>query len=302
MAQYMNENEGTIEAHQWFRNGDHPDDKVGEWAEDQLGGRYMRQEGAVVQFFRHPDLPGDERHDKCGKTWHDHGWIDQGPDGITVCPGDYVHDLNHIHVRIGRADFESVFKLDLEELERRILALLPPLGRKPHYPDFGYMLPQSEIAYADVGEMRDSAIDRLTRGADSFTFEKYTVAPRERFLPSVDGLLDDLQQYAWDNEATDAVEFDCGDAVKALAGALVQRMGDDGTGWMTGDLVSEHTVTLEGDQLMLDGRAWGAPIQEALVRGGPVTQEKALLAAKRMVDGELVDVEIPTAHDRDGGR
>lgn len=302
MAQYMNENEGTIEAHQWFRNGDHPDDKVGEWAEDQLGGRYMRQEGAVVQFFRHPDLPGDERHDKCGKTWHDHGWIDQGPDGITVCPGDYVHDLNHIHICIGRGDFESNFRLDHSALTERILALLPPLEHLRDYPLFGYMMPMSEVAYDSVQYMRRFAIDRLTNGADTFEFEKYTVCPREGHLPDADYLCQIAEEHACENEATECVEYGRSLSVLALAATLLGRMSDEGSGWMTGELVSTHTVTLSGDQLLLDGRAWGAPIQEALVRGGPVTREMRTLSVKRMVDGELVDVEIPTAHDRDGGR
>lgn len=302
MARYVNENGGSIEAHQWFRNGDHPLDLVGQWADDPLGGRYMRQEGDVVQFFQHPDHDGEDRCNDCGRKWDDHGWIDQGPDGITVCPGDYIHDLDYIHVRIGRADFESVFKLEAEELTRRILALLPPLERPPTYPDFGYMVPMSEVAYDNVQEMRDRAIDCLTNGADAFEFEECTVQPRVGFLPDVDYLCQIAEEHAYENEATECVEYGRSPGVLALAAALLGRMSDEGSGWMTGELVSTHTVTLEGDQLLLDGRAWGAPIQEALVRGGPVTREMRTLSVKRMVDGELVDVEIPTAHDRDGGR
>lgn len=40
-------------------------------------------------FFRHPDFHGTHTHEKCGYTWHDHGWIDGtyvGGDGVTVCP------------------------------------------------------------------------------------------------------------------------------------------------------------------------------------------------------------------------
>lgn len=302
MARYVNENGGSIEAHQWFRNGDHPGDLVGMLVDDPMGGKYEKIEGAVVQFFQHPDHDGEDRCNNCGRKWSDHGWIDQGPDGITVCPGDYIHDLDYIHVRIGRADFESIFKLDMEELERRILALLPPLERKPDYPDFGYMPPQSEVAYDSVQYMRDQAIDRLTNGADTFEFEKYTVCPREGHLPDADYLCQIAEEHACENEATECVEYGRSPSVLALAAALLGRMSDEGSGWMTGELVSTHTVTLEGDQLLLDRRFWGAPIQEALVRGGPVTREMRTLSVKRMVDGELVDVEIPTAHDRDGGR
>ena len=31
MARYVNENGGSIEAHQWFRNGDHPGDRPRAW-------------------------------------------------------------------------------------------------------------------------------------------------------------------------------------------------------------------------------------------------------------------------------
>lgn len=87
---------GTRRPVQWWRNGDHPADAVGELADDPIGGgQYRRVEGVVVRFYRHPWTPGDGIHSNpddhpCGRTWHDHGWIDQGPDGITVCPGDYV--------------------------------------------------------------------------------------------------------------------------------------------------------------------------------------------------------------------
>jgi hypothetical protein len=69
-----------IVAHQWFRNGDHPDD---ESAQD---------EGKVVRYFRRPEpeYAGDVIHDICGRTWHEHGWIDTLEGGHTVCPGDWV--------------------------------------------------------------------------------------------------------------------------------------------------------------------------------------------------------------------
>jgi hypothetical protein len=86
-----------IEATQWFKNGDHPDDHVGEtlhdpWARHGQGDDYERLEGAVVRFFRHPDpmFAGDKIHDACGRTWHDHGWIDDLEGGHNVCPGDWI--------------------------------------------------------------------------------------------------------------------------------------------------------------------------------------------------------------------
>lgn len=80
----------TIEAHQWFKNGDHPEDGVGEMQTDPAGSTYERLEGAVVRFFRHPDVPGDKACEHCGVIMHNHGWIDTLEGGHIVCPGDYV--------------------------------------------------------------------------------------------------------------------------------------------------------------------------------------------------------------------
>jgi hypothetical protein len=82
-----------IDLIQWWKNGDHPEDGVGEVVDDPgyPGKTYTRQEGTVVRYFRHPDFRGDDVDPACGKRWHDHGWIDNGGDGITVHPGDYVY-------------------------------------------------------------------------------------------------------------------------------------------------------------------------------------------------------------------
>jgi len=79
-----------VDAHQWFKNGDHPDDHVGEQVRDPLTDTYYRRlEGKVVRWFRHPNVPGDEMH-KCGHTMHYHGWIDDFEGGHNVCPGDWI--------------------------------------------------------------------------------------------------------------------------------------------------------------------------------------------------------------------
>lgn len=88
-----------VEAVQWFKNGDHPRDyepptsyfssasrKI--WWDAQRG----QKEGGVVRYFRQPAVPG-ERVCRCGRTMHDHGWIDEGETGITVCPGDFIVDV-----------------------------------------------------------------------------------------------------------------------------------------------------------------------------------------------------------------
>lgn len=84
----------------WWRNGDHPDDHVGEQVEDPLnpGTFYTRLEGAHVRFWRLPRTgTGSELCVTCGLPMDDHGWIDDGSldsnglsKGITVHPGDWI--------------------------------------------------------------------------------------------------------------------------------------------------------------------------------------------------------------------
>lgn len=78
----------------WEKNGDHPDDRVGEDVPDPMtGGTYKRIEGAFVRFYRNPSTPGDLVHMPCGRTWHDHGWIDRF--NTDVCPGSYIVQSLH---------------------------------------------------------------------------------------------------------------------------------------------------------------------------------------------------------------
>jgi hypothetical protein len=102
-----------VDAVQWWKNGDHPHDRVGEQELDvgalaeqhpeifdnpdgmvgpvpEDAPTYERLEGAVVRFFRHPDFPGDAVHKRCGRTWDEHGWIDEQLCQHSVCPGDWV--------------------------------------------------------------------------------------------------------------------------------------------------------------------------------------------------------------------
>lgn len=83
----------VVEAVQWFKNGDHPEDQVGELRPDPMtGGTYKRLEGEVVRYFRRPEpeYAGGKVHEPCGRTWHDHGWIDTLEGGHAVCPGDWI--------------------------------------------------------------------------------------------------------------------------------------------------------------------------------------------------------------------
>lgn len=43
-------------------------------------------ERVKVQPFRHPWIKGTDTDPECGRTWRDHGWIDRGDHGFTVCP------------------------------------------------------------------------------------------------------------------------------------------------------------------------------------------------------------------------
>ena len=79
----------VIEATQWFKNGDHPEDGDDKYF-DSVTGKPFRGEGLVVKYFRHPDVPGDIRCRHCLIAMHDHGWIDTLEGGHNICPGDWI--------------------------------------------------------------------------------------------------------------------------------------------------------------------------------------------------------------------
>ena len=81
----------VIEATQWFKNGDHPQDKATEMF-DYPNGQIpaVVREGEVVRYFRHPEVSGDKNCKHCGVIMHHHGWIDTLEGGHIVCPGDWV--------------------------------------------------------------------------------------------------------------------------------------------------------------------------------------------------------------------
>lgn len=77
----------VIEATQWFKNGDHPEDRFspeGVIPEDW--------EGRVVRYFRRPGFSGESLCGlfSCQKRINDHGWIDALEGGHIVCPGDWI--------------------------------------------------------------------------------------------------------------------------------------------------------------------------------------------------------------------
>ena len=78
----------TIEATQWFKNGDHPLDGSERFTEGEFKGELY--EGKVVRYFRHPQIRGDLTCLKCNHIMHNHG-IDETLEGaMRVCPGDWI--------------------------------------------------------------------------------------------------------------------------------------------------------------------------------------------------------------------
>jgi hypothetical protein len=78
----------VIEAHRWFKNGDHPHD----FSDRDNADGAMRREGLVVRRFRRPDVPGEKLcwHANCQRPMNEHGWIDTLEGGHVVCPGDWI--------------------------------------------------------------------------------------------------------------------------------------------------------------------------------------------------------------------
>ncbi len=67
----------VIEATQWLKNGDHPEDGC-------------KGEGKVVRYYRTPECDGKTKCEHCGVIMHLHGWIDTLEGGHVVCPGDWI--------------------------------------------------------------------------------------------------------------------------------------------------------------------------------------------------------------------
>ena len=80
----------VIEATQWFKNGDHPQDACEMF---DAGDGAFQGEGHIVRYFRRPDVSGTSKCEACGKIMDIHGWIDDARNGGAahiVCPGDWI--------------------------------------------------------------------------------------------------------------------------------------------------------------------------------------------------------------------
>jgi len=95
-----------IEATQWFKNGDHPEDEAVRTGAD---GGFQTWEGKVVRYYRHPGYRGESRCPHCQYIMHDHGWIDSGGDGKVVCPGDFVVTTHRGHHPMKPEAFMAIF-------------------------------------------------------------------------------------------------------------------------------------------------------------------------------------------------
>lgn len=81
----------VIEATQWFKNGDHPEDAATEVFDYPSGQKpQVIREGVVVRYYRRPDDDGERQCQSCRLAMHVHGWIDTQEGGHIVCPGDYI--------------------------------------------------------------------------------------------------------------------------------------------------------------------------------------------------------------------
>lgn len=71
----------TVEATQWFRNGDHPLDDVAP-AEPR--------EGKIVRYYNNPAVPRTHVCLLCAHLMQVHGFLDNKDGGFPVCPGDWI--------------------------------------------------------------------------------------------------------------------------------------------------------------------------------------------------------------------
>lgn len=80
----------VIEAHQWFKNGDHPKDDCRKVVPVPGDGEPYLSEGKVVRYYRNPSTDGQTICSECAHTMHDHGWIDTLEGHHIVCVGDWI--------------------------------------------------------------------------------------------------------------------------------------------------------------------------------------------------------------------
>lgn len=97
------------EATQWFKNGDHPQDRSA--LVERAEGSPSLTEGKVVRYFRRLNIPGNRICPDCGNVMQIHGLLDGVNDEEVVCPGDYiVTNQKGRYYRLSAADFEAQYE------------------------------------------------------------------------------------------------------------------------------------------------------------------------------------------------
>ena len=90
MARYRKK-PAVVEATQWFKNGDHPeDDLIMSEGGFEREGKIVRRWRHPARGRRHPDVGGEEVCEHCSQIMRDHGWIKTLEGRHTVCPGDWI--------------------------------------------------------------------------------------------------------------------------------------------------------------------------------------------------------------------
>lgn len=79
----------VVDAHQWWHNGDHPDDQCTDIFPSD-GEPPFKSEGQIVRYYRSPRMNGQIPCRHCTIIMHEHGWIDTLEGGHIVCPGDWI--------------------------------------------------------------------------------------------------------------------------------------------------------------------------------------------------------------------
>lgn len=84
----------VVEATQWFKNGDHPEDACTMVKSDPNSVTQFEpflSEGKIVRNFEKAATGSYLLHcNTCGREMRDHGWIDTLEGGHIVCPGDWI--------------------------------------------------------------------------------------------------------------------------------------------------------------------------------------------------------------------
>ena len=111
-----------VDAQQWFKNGDHPDDDCTTFEAPVLGSTNCTEpvltEGKIVRRFRNPDVGGEIVCKNCDYIMYWHGWVETLEGGQVVCPGDWIikghSDKHGVHYWAVKDDY---FKKSYERVE-----------------------------------------------------------------------------------------------------------------------------------------------------------------------------------------